>query len=292
MPVRDPKTPSSKHNPMAPSPYWGDEADLGQPDQHPQPDVGREGPGLVHVARPPAGQPGLLQEGLGPSLGQGVPARTAPAGTVDVRSEDRQVHADQHLLPDPSSDLRRGCQQHAVDQPAGRAAASSAGSNRKMFEETGDEEKSQGWTPLVLDTNGNGKRDDYVEPNQPVDPAKDKRIAAALYGIGVNPLDGIDLGHGARLPRLHRPARSRRRSDGRLRSPKSTSRRCPATARAAATSTATASSGCRWRAATSASFDRSKCKGRSTDRPRPASIAPRAGRSIRSRARNCGPGNG
>ena len=32
--------------------------------------------------------------------------------------------------------------------------------NRKMFEETGDEEKSQGWTALVLDTNGNGKRDD------------------------------------------------------------------------------------------------------------------------------------
>ena len=34
----------------------------------------------------------------------------------------------------------------------------------KMFEETGDEVKSQGWTALVLDTNGNGKRDDYVEP--------------------------------------------------------------------------------------------------------------------------------
>ena len=45
-----------------------------------------------------------------------------------------------------------------------------------MFDETGDEEKSQGWTALILDTNGNGKRDDYVEPNQPVDPAKDKRV--------------------------------------------------------------------------------------------------------------------
>ncbi len=27
--------------------------------------------------------------------------------------------------------------------------------------------KSQGWTALVLDTNGNGKRDEYVEPDQP-----------------------------------------------------------------------------------------------------------------------------
>src|SRR6267378_4441171 len=66
--------------------------------------------------------------------------------------------------------------------------------NRKMFEETGDEAKSQGWTPLVLDTNGNGKRDDYVEPNQPVDPTKDKRVVAAFYGIGVNPVDGTVWG--------------------------------------------------------------------------------------------------
>ena len=48
--------------------------------------------------------------------------------------------------------------------------------NTKMFDETGDAAKSQGWSPFILDTNGNGKRDDYVEPNQPVDPAKDKRI--------------------------------------------------------------------------------------------------------------------
>ncbi len=55
--------------------------------------------------------------------------------------------------------------------------------NRKMFEETGDEEKSQGWTALIIDTNGNGKRDEYVEPDQPVDPAKDKRYGAAFYSV-------------------------------------------------------------------------------------------------------------
>jgi hypothetical protein len=62
--------------------------------------------------------------------------------------------------------------------------------NTKMFEETGDAAKSQGWTALVLDTNGNGKRDDYVEPNQPVDPAKDKRIVAGFYAVMPNPVDG------------------------------------------------------------------------------------------------------
>ena len=53
----------------------------------------------------------------------------------------------------------------------------------KKYEETGDEKQSQGWTALILDTNGNGKRDDYVEPNDPVDPKKDKRIAKGLYAV-------------------------------------------------------------------------------------------------------------
>jgi hypothetical protein len=66
--------------------------------------------------------------------------------------------------------------------------------DRKVFEDTGDEAKAQGWTPIVIDTNGNGKRDAYVEPNEPVDPAKDKRVVAALYGIGVNPQDGTIWG--------------------------------------------------------------------------------------------------
>jgi hypothetical protein len=59
--------------------------------------------------------------------------------------------------------------------------------NRKMFDETGDEVKSQGWTALIMDTNGNGKRDDYVEPDQPVDPTKDKRFGSAFYSVAPAP---------------------------------------------------------------------------------------------------------
>ena len=62
--------------------------------------------------------------------------------------------------------------------------------NTKMFDETGDAAKSQGWTAFVLDTNGNGKRDDYVEPNQPVDPTKDKRINGGFYAVMPSPVDG------------------------------------------------------------------------------------------------------
>jgi hypothetical protein len=62
--------------------------------------------------------------------------------------------------------------------------------NTKMFDETHDEAKSQGWTALVLDTNGNGKRDAYVEPDQPVDSTKDKRIKAGFYAVSPSPVDG------------------------------------------------------------------------------------------------------
>jgi hypothetical protein len=62
--------------------------------------------------------------------------------------------------------------------------------NTKVFDETKDEAKAQGWTAFILDTNGNGKRDAYVEPNQPIDPTKDKRIISPFYGVIPSPVDG------------------------------------------------------------------------------------------------------
>ena len=71
----------------------------------------------------------------------------------------------------------------------------------KIWDKTHDEQKAQGWTAFILDTNGNGKRDeDYVEPNQPVDPSKDKRIVAGLYGIGYDPNDGSIWGSVLSMP--------------------------------------------------------------------------------------------
>src|SRR5205814_3325377 len=68
------------------------------------------------------------------------------------------------------------------------------------LEETGDEMKAQGWTPLVLDTNGNGKRDAYVEPDAPLDPTKDKRIVAPFYGVAPSPLDNSIWGSVLGMP--------------------------------------------------------------------------------------------
>ncbi len=52
----------------------------------------------------------------------------------------------------------------------------------KKFLETGDAAASQGWTPFILDTNGNDVRDaEFVEPGDAVDPDKDKRIKPGSY---------------------------------------------------------------------------------------------------------------
>ncbi len=62
--------------------------------------------------------------------------------------------------------------------------------NTKMLDETGDIQKSQGWTAIVLDTNGNGVRDAYTEPGKPLDPTKDMRIGGGFYAIMPSPVDG------------------------------------------------------------------------------------------------------
>jgi hypothetical protein len=77
--------------------------------------------------------------------------------------------------------------------------------NTKMYDQTGDEQKSQGWCPTVIDTNGDGK---ITKPwNEPIagratgdedtaasklgkfDPRLDTRINVSPYGIIVNPVD-------------------------------------------------------------------------------------------------------
>lgn len=60
----------------------------------------------------------------------------------------------------------------------------------KKYDETKDERASQGWCPTILDTNGDGKIGEYVEPDEAVDPTKDKRVSGFAYGLITNPTDG------------------------------------------------------------------------------------------------------
>jgi hypothetical protein len=58
------------------------------------------------------------------------------------------------------------------------------------WDKTHDAEKSQGWCPAVIDTNGDGKiTPGWTEPDQAVDPAKDHRIEFGCYAIAYSEKD-------------------------------------------------------------------------------------------------------
>ncbi|MBW2274969.1 MAG: carboxypeptidase regulatory-like domain-containing protein [Deltaproteobacteria bacterium] len=61
--------------------------------------------------------------------------------------------------------------------------------NTRVFDETGSAEKSVGWCPNIIDTNGDGKIGEIGNPMAAPDPTKDTLILGFLYGLGINPVD-------------------------------------------------------------------------------------------------------
>ena len=189
-PVRDPKTPSSKEAPMAPSPYWGGEPIWDSQTSNHNPMMDEKGrPWFTARVRPPE-NPDFCKKGSSHPSAKVFPLERSnrhlsmydPAtGKFTLISTCFSTH---HLI------FAEDANQTLWTSGGGAGPGVVGWLNRKMFEETGDEEKSQGWAPFILDTNGNGKRDEWVEPKQPVDPTKDKRVAVTLYSVAVNPVDG------------------------------------------------------------------------------------------------------
>jgi len=59
------------------------------------------------------------------------------------------------------------------------------------WDETKNAEQAQGWCPTVLDTNGDGIiSPGWTEPDEPVDPARDHRVAYGCYSPAYNKSDG------------------------------------------------------------------------------------------------------
>ena len=189
-PVRDPNTPSARTDALSPSAYWGAEPIWdSQSNQHNPMYDEKSRVWFTARVRPPA-NPAFCKKGSDHPSAKVFPLESA---TRHVSMYDPSAKkftlistcfTTHHLVFAEDAN-------NTLWLSSGAASSNVVGwINRKMFEETGDEVRSQGWTPFVLDTNGNGKRDEWVEPKEPVDPTKDKRIVAGLYGIAVSPVDG------------------------------------------------------------------------------------------------------
>jgi carboxypeptidase family protein len=200
--VRDPNTPPTPPTMPAPSPYWGNEVIWTSKNNVHNPMFDEKGRVWITSTVRPAENPAFCREG----------SNHPSAKLFPLNSSGRQL-----AVYDPN---KRGITHISTcfsthhlmfAEDANNTLWTSGGGpvvgwlNRKTFDETGDEQKSQGWTALILDTNGNGKRDAYVEPNEPVDPAKDKRIMAPFYGVSPAPdgsVWGSMLGYPGAVMRL------------------------------------------------------------------------------------------
>ena len=191
LPYLDPKTPSSADAPRGPSAYWGDEAIWdGHTSIH---NLIMDKDAKVWFTarlRPPA-NPDYCKPGSDLASAKVAPQATSlrqlarfdpVSGKWDLINTCYSTH---HLYfaDDPNETLWM-----SAGGP-GLGGGIVGWLNTKQFRATLDGVASQGWTPLVIDTNGNGKRDDYVEAKDPLDPTKDKRIAASFYGIMPSPVD-------------------------------------------------------------------------------------------------------
>ena len=194
MPVRDAGMETTKNNTMAPSAYWGEEA-IWDSKTSTHSLIMDERGDVWYTSRVGVPEnPKFCQAGSDHPSAKAFPLKesTRHLAVYNPKTGEtklvRTCFNTHHVVlgEDPDNTVwvsAGGPQQGAIGWV-----------NRRVLEETGDEAKAQGWAPVIIDTNGNGQADDYVQPNQAVDPTKDKRLNAGIYGVGVNPVDGTVWG--------------------------------------------------------------------------------------------------
>ncbi len=193
IPILDPKLPiASPAKIGVPSPYWGEEVYWNSKVIAHSNVMDHKGR-LWNTSRtrPPAQQPEFCKEGSSHPSAKHFPLNT---------SGRQYTVYDQQTKKFTIVDTCFGTFHLNLAHDANNTMWSGEGGvagwvNLKVLDETGDAQKAQGWAPLILDTNGNGRQDAWVDPDQPVDPTKDKRIDASFYGIAVSPVDGAVWGN-------------------------------------------------------------------------------------------------
>jgi hypothetical protein len=211
VPVLDPNTPSfgftAAAKPLQPSNFWGEQRIWSSQDSMHNPMFDEYGRVWLTERVRPDDDPAFCKAGSSLESAQLFPLKTSSrqASMYDPKSGKFMLadlcFSTHHLYfaPDANDTLWF----------SGGGRTDVAGwLNTKEFTSTGDAAKAQGWTPLILDIVGTGKRTaTYTEPGQPIDPAKDARITGDFYGLGISPVDGAVwgsvLGYPGKLVRVN-----------------------------------------------------------------------------------------
>jgi hypothetical protein len=194
--VRDPNTPATPAAMPAPSPYWGDTVLWTSKNNVHNPMLDERGRVWITSTVRPPDNPDWCKAGSEHPSAKLTPVQRAGRHLAvwDPKTE-KLTHISTCF----------GTHHLMFAEDANNTLWTSGGGtvvgwlNVKMFDETGDEQRSQGWTALVRDANGNGKRDEFPAPNEPADPAKDARINAGFYSVAPAP-DGSVWGSSLGFP--------------------------------------------------------------------------------------------
>ena len=177
--MMDPEAGPVSGPPLAESPFWGDEAIWDSRANVHNPMLDEEGRVWITARVRGRDNPDWCREGSDHPSAQAFPLEGSgrQLGVYDPASGE-YTHIDTCF----------GTHHLMFAEDANNTLWTSGGGpvigwlDANEFLETGDAAASQGWTPLILDTNGNGVRDaDYVEPGDAVDPTRDKRIDPGSY---------------------------------------------------------------------------------------------------------------
>jgi hypothetical protein len=188
LPVRDPLTPSAKPQQMAvPSPYWGEQIYWTDPAHPHNPMMDAKGRvWITQGIRPSDKQPAFCTDPANP-YAKNFPLRASGSHASVYDPKSGKV-----TLVDTcfgTHHLQFGFDRDNTIYFSGDVNVV-GWLNTRVFDETGDVQKAEGWCPVVVDHNGDGRIGEYTEPNESLDARKDQRLTGFAYGIVVNPVDG------------------------------------------------------------------------------------------------------
>jgi hypothetical protein len=205
-PYRDPATASTRDDPLGTSVFWGDEAIWDSHTSIHNPMMDETGRVWFTARIRPPENPAHCKAG----------SELPSAEVAPLKESNRQLSVydpktgtwtlidtcftTQHLSFD-----RNGMLWLSAGQPYSGVVG---WLDVKQFEASHDEVASQGWTPIVANVSGTGKREAFVGADQPVEPGKDKWVKAAFYGVMPSPKGDVIWGQsmGTGFSRIPQPS--------------------------------------------------------------------------------------
>ncbi|MDZ7645544.1 MAG: carboxypeptidase-like regulatory domain-containing protein [Woeseiaceae bacterium] len=185
VPVRDEDTPTTNDDPVvAPSPYWGEERIWDSHANIHNPMLDQDGRVWLTARIRAADNPDFCKPGSEHPSAELYPRERASRHLAVFDPDTRDYtfvdtcFSTHHL-------------QFAYDER--NTLWTSGGGDvvgwldSTTFLQTGDAAAAQNWAPLILDTNGNGRQDDWTEPGEPADPELDTRVPNGFYAVMPEP---------------------------------------------------------------------------------------------------------